>query len=90
MERFEKYFMVDVRSRQVKISIDRLKPAYLESSELGQSQPSEREDRDQRTEPITIVSDSKTADGNTPPQSEYQAQRTRTGRVIQCPSRFRE
>lgn len=87
-ERFEKYFMVEVRGRQVKISIDRLKPAYLESSEMEDSQPTQVQYHTQPTELTTSIGGDEYI--GTQPQTNNQALRTRTGRVVQCPSRFRE
>lgn len=79
MKRFDKYFTIKIKDRQVKISIDRLKPAHMEINSEDQIQP---EQTTSSPPPQCQARENKT-ETNVPPNRT-----TRSGRNVKIPRRF--
>ena len=77
LKRAEKYFTVDINGRKDTVSLDRLKPAYLETS-AQTNKPS--------TPPTPILSEQNTAPQSLTPSTRSRV--TRSGRKVHWPKHF--
>lgn len=78
LNRFEKYFTVSIKNKQVNISVDRLKPAYLLSSDLVPDKPTVQSDESSDKTNSSLLPDVKNSIS------------TRHGRQIKKPVRFQD
>lgn len=91
IERHAKFFILDMRGRNVKVSLDRLKPAYIENYE---NETNAQHLQQQSSSSTTVhqqmeLPTSPTKAAQQPPQNiRVQAPRTRSGRRINIPSRY--
>lgn len=83
LDRREKYFKLQMQDKQVNVSIDRLKPAYvLNHDPISQNPPVETRDHSNRS--MTHDSDK----FRNKPTSKTIAKTTRSGRTVNRPIRF--
>lgn len=76
LERQSKFFLIQMGNRNVKVSIDRLKAAFLDASNM--------------TAPPTITDEDawNREEFEKEDQQQQKEQKTRTGRSVKCPARF--
>ena len=97
LRRTDKFFVIDYDGKHDTVSIDRLKPAYLETADMPASSPSLPHTHTNAAEPpytppATPPSDASSASHSSPPppsrQLEPAERRTRSGRRVKLPVRF--
>ena len=94
LRRTDKFFVIDRHGKRDNVSIDRLKPAYLEQEydPPSSSPPSTHTTSDELTDthPATPPSDPPHAASPPPPQAEPAPQKTRSGRRVRWPAKYAE